>query len=278
MPSADPPTSNSRLIFEDNFTGLAGQPPDSSKWQPVTGGDGWGNQELEYYTSRPANVALDGAGHLAITAHAETYTGPDLVTRDYTSARLQTMGLFATTYGEVEARIKVPSALGLWPAFWALGSDISTVGWPACGEIDVMENLGNDPFTMYGSVHGPTTSGGAPGYGITAATRSPVSLAVGFHVYGVTWSPGALVFTLDGVPYATQTPATLGANRHWVFNKPFFLLLNLAVGGTWPGAPDATTAFPATMLVDWVRAYAPSAADSAAHRLARRRPFSQSKR
>jgi beta-glucanase (GH16 family) len=246
-------TTAPKLIWDDEFNGPAGSPPDPSKWRGVTGGDGWGNQELEYYTARPSNVSLDGAGHLAITARRETYTG-DGVTRVYTSARIQTKGLFQTTYGKLEARIKIPTGQGLWPAFWALGSDIDTAGWPGCGEIDVIENLGSDPFTIYGSIRGPQ-SGFANGYGITATARSAVSLAAGFHVFGVTWSPNKLVFTLDGVPYATRTPSSLSSGQQWVFTKPFYLLLNLAVGGTWPGSPNASTQLPATMLVDWVRVY-----------------------
>lgn len=242
-----------KLIWDDEFNGPAGSPPDPSKWRGVTGGDGWRNQELEYYTARPGNVSLDGAGHLVITARRETYTR-DGVTRFYTSARIQTKGLFQATYGKLEASIKIPTGQGLRPAFWALGSDIDTAGWPGCGEIDVIENLGGDPFTIYGSIHGPQ-SGLANGYGITAAGRSAVSLAAGFHLFGVTWSPNKIVFTLDGVPYATRTPSSLSSGQQWVFTKPFYLLLNLAVGGTWPGSPNASTQLPAMMLVDWVRVY-----------------------
>jgi beta-glucanase (GH16 family) len=243
-----------KLVFVDEFTGRAGAPPDPSKWQVVTGGGGWGNSELESYTSRSSNVALDGKGHLAITARRETYTGADGVTRYYTSARLQTKGLFESAYGELEARIKLPRGRGLWPAFWALGSNIDSVGWPACGEIDMMENLGNDPFTIYGTIRGPQ-AGSVDGYGIEATKRSSVSLAGGYHVYGVDWSPNKIVFTLDQVPYATMNHASLGPGQRWVFNRPFFLLLNLAVGGTWPGSPNSSTRFPATLRVDWVRVY-----------------------
>lgn len=243
-----------KLIFVDEFKGRAGAPPDPGKWQLVSGGGGWGNQELEYYTSRASNVALDGEGHLAITARRETYRGSDGVTRYYTAGRLQTKGLFQSTYGVLEARIKIPSGRGLWPAFWALGGNIDSVGWPACGEIDMMENLGNDPFTIYGSIHGPQ-AGLLNGYDIEATKRLPVSLAAGFHVYAVRWSPNKIVFTLDGVPYATKTPASLRRGQRWVFNKPFYLLLNVAVGGTWPGSPNSSTPFPATMRVDWVRVY-----------------------
>ena len=259
-PSATPaltapvPEAPNHSAWSDEFNGPAGAGPNPGKWSFATGGEGWGNEELESYTSRPVNAELDGQGHLAITARAETYTGADGVTRSYTAARLQTKGLYAITYGRIEARIKLPAGRGLWPAFWALGNDIGSVGWPNSGEIDVMESLGNEPFTLYGSIHGPEL-GSPDGYGLTTPHRSSVSLASGFHVYGVEWSPGVIVFTFDGIPYATQTPASLSAGQQWVFNKPFFLLLNLAVGGSWPGAPDSSTSFPATMLVDWVRVY-----------------------
>lgn len=239
--------------WSDEFNGPAGSAPDPAKWNIEVGGDGWGNEELEYYTSRAANVALDGRGHLAITARREGYTGADGRTREYTSARLQTKGLFSTTYGRIEARIKLPAGAGLWPAFWALGSDIESVGWPASGEIDVMESLGSDPFTLFGSLHGPE-EGQSRGYSFTAPERSVGSLAKHFHTYGVLWTSSSITFTFDGAFYSTIARTQLSP-QEWVFDKPFFLLLNLAVGGSWPGAPNASTRFPATVLVDWVRVY-----------------------
>jgi beta-glucanase (GH16 family) len=242
------------LTWSDEFNGSAGGPPNPSKWNVIYGGGGFGNDELQYYTSNSNNLAVDGAGHLVITALSGSYTGSDGVTRNYTSGAIQTKGLFQARYGTLDARIEIPQGQGLWPAFWAIGSDTDSVGWPQCGEIDMMENLGNDPFTIYGSIHGPQ-SGVANGYAITTAKHSHVSLAGGFHIYGVTWSPNKLVFTLDGAAYATYTPKSLSPTEQWVFNKPFFLILNLAVGGGWPGSPNATTTFPAKMLVDWVRVY-----------------------
>ena len=174
----------------------------------ATGGD----RELQYYTARPINASLDGAGHLAITARREVYSGSDGVTRDYTSALIQTAGRFQTTYGWIQARIKLPSGAGLWPAFWAIGTDFDRVGWPASGEIDLMENNGSDPFKVYGVLHGPMP-GQANGYNLVAAARSASSLAVGFHVFGIDWSPGKIVFTLDGVRYATRTPASVASRR-----------------------------------------------------------------
>jgi beta-glucanase (GH16 family)/transcriptional regulator with XRE-family HTH domain len=238
------------LIWHDEFEGPAGAPPDSTKWQVVTGAGGWGNHELEDYTSRASNVSLDGKGHLAITAEHGTYADGD-ATRNYTSGRIQTKGLYQSRYGQIEARIKLPAGEGLWPAFWALGADGA---WPASGEIDVMESIGSNPSTIFGSIHGPQ-AGSPRGYAISATEHAHESLADSFHTYGVDWSPTKIVFTLDGVPYATQTPSDLTSKQSWVFNKPFYLLLNLAVGGTWPGSPKASTRFPATMLVDWVRVY-----------------------
>jgi beta-glucanase (GH16 family) len=248
------PPAGYRLVWADEFNGPRGSTPDPANWQFETGGNGWGNRELQYYTSRPSNASLDGAGYLAITARREVYTGSDGVTRNYTSALIQTAGRFETTYGWIQARIKLPSGAGLWPAFWAIGADFNRVGWPASGEIDLMENIASDPFKVYGTLHGPAP-GRANGYNLVAAARSARSLAAAFHVFGIDWSPGKIVFTLDGVPYATRTPASLPAGGQWVFDKPFYLILNLAVGGNFPGPPDATTHFPAKMLVDWVRVY-----------------------
>ena len=143
-----------KLVWSDEFNGPNGSAVDSSKWVLETGGEGWGNEELEYYTDRTANVSVHD-GNLVIKAVAEKYTGPDGVTRNYTSARLKTLGKFSQTYGRFEARIKVPHGQGMWPAFWMLGDDIDKVGWPACGEIDIMENIGKEPDIIHGSIHGP---------------------------------------------------------------------------------------------------------------------------
>ncbi len=242
-----------RLIWSDEFSGPAGTRPDPQKWRIDTGGTGFGNRELEFYTARARNVALDGHGHLAITARREVYSGGGY-TRHYTSGKIEGQGKFSVTYGSIQARIELPAGQGLWPAFWALGTDVDSVGWPQAGEIDVMENLGQRPFTAYGSIHGPSTCTPFV-FGLTTAVKAPASLSRGFHVYGVNRSPDLVQLTLDGVPYATYTPSSLSPGEQWIFNKPFFLILNLAVGGTWPGAPNASTPFPARMLVDWVRVY-----------------------
>ena len=242
-----------KLLWSDEFGGAAGSAPDPTKWVVDSGGGGFGNNELEYYTSRASNVALDGAGHLKITALRENYSD-GAVTRSYTSGKIESKGKYDASYGSIQASIELPAGQGLWPAFWAVGADIDSVGWPRCGEMDIMENLGRDPFCAFGSLHGPYASGSAA-YGLTSATRNGVALSQGFHVYGVNWSPSLVQMTLDGVPYASYTQGSLPRGGQWVFTKPAYLILDLAVGGNWPGAPAAATRFPATMLVDWVRAY-----------------------
>ena len=242
------------LIWSDEFKGPAGGSPDSTNWSFDTGGDGWGNNELESYTSRPGNASLDGKGDLVITARAEKYTGSDGITRPYTSARLQTLNTFQFQYGLAEARIQVPSGQGLLPAFWMLGNEAyeSSEAWPGCGEIDAMEVLGSEPNVVNGTLHGPWPF--APD-GVGGTDESPTPLSAGFHVYGVEWAPERISFLLDGSVYKTITRADLPAGAAWPFQHPFFLLLNLAVGGEWPGSPDASTEFPARMVVNWVRVW-----------------------
>jgi beta-glucanase (GH16 family) len=241
-----------KLVWSDEFNGPAGAAPDPTKWE-IDGGGNARSHQREYYTASTRNVALDGQGHLAITALRETYSGGGY-TRNYTSGKIDGQGKYSTTYGSIQASIKLPAGRGLWPAFWALGTDIDQVGYPKSGEIDIMENLGRAPCTVYGTIHGPTTAS-PQDYYLSTSHRTTVSLAQGFHVYGLNWSPNLVQMTLDGVPYATYRPSSLARGQQWVFNKPFFLILNLAVGGNWAGAPKATTQFPARMLVDWVHVY-----------------------
>jgi beta-glucanase (GH16 family) len=244
------------LAWSDEFDGPAGASFDRAKWVADSGGSGWGNQEREFYTTRPENIALDGDGHLVITARAEPtnsnyscWYGPCR----YTSARIKTKGHFAQAYGRFEARIRIPRGQGMWPAFWMLGDNLDAVGWPRGGEIDVMENIGREPNRVHGTMHGPGYSG-AGGIG------GPFSLARGafaddFHVYAVEWTPRLIKWFVDENEYFRTTPASIPANTAWVYDHPFFLLLNVAVGGSWPTDPDATTSFPQTMVVDYVRAY-----------------------
>ena len=242
------------LVWSDEFSGACGSSPDSSKWTYDLGGKGWGNQELESYTNRKENAHIE-KGKLVITAQKETYTGADGVTRDYTSARLKTQGLFAQTYGRFEARIKIPAGQGMWPAFWMLGKDISSIGWPKCGEIDIMENVGKEPATVHGSLHGPSTV--RPTSDLTSIFSLPASqnFADDFHLYAVEWDSEIVRFYVDSNLYATFNSSQWPAGGKWVFDHPFFIILNLAVGGGWPGSPDASTKFPQSMLVDYVRVY-----------------------
>jgi beta-glucanase (GH16 family) len=245
----------SHLIWSEEFNGPAGSGPSPNNWNFDTGGKGWGNEELESYTSRPQNAELDGKGDLDITARAESYTGSDGIARQYTSARLQTLHKFQFQYGLVEARIQVPSGKGMWPAFWLLGNEgyASEHAWPDCGEIDAMEVLGSEPNVVHGTLHAAWPW--APKDGVGGRAESPNPLSGGFHVYGVEWAPERISFLLDGTVYQTITPADLPSGAAWPFDHPFFLLLNLAVGGDWPGAPNTSTQFPAHMLVDWVRVW-----------------------
>jgi beta-glucanase (GH16 family) len=241
------------LAWAEEFNGPAGSPADPRTWRAETGGGGWGNSELQYYTSEPANAALDGAGSLAITV---ARPDPQLAQARYdgcryTSARLLTKDLRSFQYGLIQARIKLPAGRGIWPAFWMLGTNIDTAGWPGCGEIDVMENFGANPAAVHGTIHGPGYSGEG---GITASLDAGSPLAAGFHMYSVCWEPDRIRWYADQRLYHTVAPADLGGNR-WVFDHDFYLLLNVAVGGRFSQHPDQSTAFPQTMLIDYVRVY-----------------------
>jgi beta-glucanase (GH16 family) len=243
------------LVWSDEFNGPNGSSVDASKWVAETGGDGWGNKELEYYTARTKN-AYTQDGNLVIKASREKYTGADGVARDFTSARLKTQGKFSQAYGRFEARIKIPRGEGMWPAFWMLGDDIGKVGWPACGEIDIMENIGKEPATVHGSIHGPGYIGTV---GLEAAYKLPAGqqFADDFHVFAAEWDPDVIRLYVDDHLYSTRPRAALNPGWKWPFDHPFFLLLNVAVGGDWPGNPDAAMVFPQSMLVDYVRVYRP---------------------
>ena len=243
--------SAAAVTFSDNFDGAAGSAVNSSKWTLETG-DNVNNHEREYYTSGTNNAALDGQGHLVITAKKENPANYQCWygTCQYTSARLNTSGKFSAQYGHVEARMKIPRGQGMWPAFWMLGTDIGSVGWPNSGEIDVMENVGFEPSTIHGTIHGPGYSG-SNGIGAAYSLSNGQAFADAFHTFAVDWAPNSIKWSVDGVVYQTRTPADVGGNT-WAFNKPFFLILNLAVGGYWPGDPDGSTAFPAQLVVDSV--------------------------
>ena len=234
------------LVWQDEFDGPAGQSPDSTRWGYDIGTD-WGNAQLEFDTDRPENVSLDGQGRLAIIAREEAYQG-----RNYTSARITTEGKFEQTYGRFEARIQLPWGQGIWPAFWLLGSNFPTVGWPECGEINIMEYRGQEPSTVHGTIHGP---GYSAGQGITRRyDMSGGRFDTGFHVFAVEWGPDYIDWYVDDTRYHSLTPEDLDGDR-WVFDHPFYIILNVAVGGSYVGPPNASTTFPQTMLIDWVRVY-----------------------
>jgi beta-glucanase (GH16 family) len=241
-PPPPPPPQAWQLVWHDEFDAAA---LDTTRWVRETGGHGWGNAELEFYTDRVENARLEN-GFLVIEARRESFGN-----QEYTSARLKTQGLAAWRYGRVEARIQVPRGQGLWPAFWMLGDNISLVGWPACGEIDIMENIGREPATVHGTVHGPNYSG-ANGIG-GAYTLSAGAFADDYHVFAIEWQAGSIQWFVDSTLFRTVLPSDLPGP--WVYNHPFFIILNVAVGGYWPGNPDTTTVFPQTMRVDYVRVY-----------------------
>lgn len=239
---------NWQLTWSDEFEGNAGQSPDASKWtfDIGTGNNGWGNQELQYYTKRPENVALDGKGNLVLTARRESFSGSA-----FTSARLKTQGLFSQTYGRFEARLKTPYGPGVWPAFWLLGNEVSTLGWPQCGEIDIMELRGQEPQLINGTVHGPGYSGGAAVTKIFGLKNSRFD--ADFHVFAIEWGQDYIDFFVDNTLYQRITPEKL--DGEWVFNDPFFIIMNIAVGGNYVGFPVLQTPFPQMMTVDYVRVY-----------------------
>jgi len=243
--ASDPGSSQWRLVWQDEFDGAAGLPPDSTKWDHDIGTD-WGNAQLEYDTDRTENASLDGEGNLVITARKESYLG-----QPYTSARIVTRDLFERTYGRFEARIQLPWGQGMWPAFWLLGANIETVGWPQCGEIDIMEYRGQQPSTLHGSLHGP-------GYSAAQAVTKRYDLPndrfdTGFHTFAVEWKADEIRWFVDGTLYHTVSREDVPGE--WVFNHPFYIILNLAVGGGWVGAPNENTIFPQRMLIDYVRVY-----------------------
>ena len=250
------------LVWQVEFDGAAGRGVDSTKWQIdstdgcASGNCGWGNNEKEYYTGATDNLALDGAGHLKIVARTETgrtcYYGPCR----YTSAKITTRGKFTAAPGRVEARIKLAAGQGLWPAFWLLGGNISTVGWPRCGELDIMENHGSRMESTSSAIHGPGYFGNTPF--VHADTRARGSFADDFHVFAVEWDSSRVRFFVDDSLHYTVERRQIELRGPWVFDKSFFIILNLAVGGNFDSDPRSDAVFPATMLVDYVRVYRPS--------------------
>ncbi|MET8341231.1 discoidin domain-containing protein [Streptomyces microflavus] len=257
---ADP--TYDRLVFSDEFNGPAGAAPDPAKWVPETGTGP--NNELEYYTNNK-NAAQDGNGSLVLEARREATPGsacpPDPLsgstTCQYTSARLNTYGKFQFTYGRVEARIKVSGTQGLWPAFWMLGADYFDKGrpWPYTGEIDIMEHVGKEPKTAYSTLHAPAYNGAA-GYGGPHTLPGGADYADDFHTFAVDWNSTGMTFRVDGqVSFRVDRDELERTRGPWVFDHDFFLILNNAVGGDWPGPPDTTTRFPQKLSVDYIKVW-----------------------
>jgi beta-glucanase (GH16 family) len=250
-------SSSWQLVWSDEFEGPKGTSPDAKKWQPDVGNgiDGWGNKELEYHTDNQ-NDYLDGQGNLVLEARKENsanyqcWYGPC----KYTSARLSTNSHFSFTYGRLEARIKVPHGQGVWSGFWLLGDNCDAVGWPTCGEIDIMENISQEPNIIHGSVHGPGTLSGQ-GYFSGSYTLPKGTFADDFHIFTIEWDANHMAFSVDGNNYATLNKTDLINQRNWVYDHPFDIILHLPIGGLWPGQPSSTTAFPQRLYVSYIRLY-----------------------
>ena len=242
---------NLNLIFEDEFNGETGASINTDNWNFEIGNgvNGWGNNELQYYTDRPENVSLDGNGNMVITARREAFQG-----FPFTSARITTKDKVEQQYGRFEARIKMPGGRGVWPAFWMLGNDIDEIPWPTVGEIDISELRGQEPDITIGSVHGPGYSGGNAISGSYVIENDRFD--GDFHEYAIEWTEDAIDYYLDGIRFNRITKDDIPAGAEWVFNeRPFFLLLNVAVGGNFVGFPVDSTPLPQSMVVDYVRIY-----------------------
>ena len=251
----EPSTAGWKPVWSDEFNAPDGSAIDAKKWNVEEGGNGWGNHELETYTDRHNNVEQRG-GNLLITARRETFTGKDGISKPYTSARVNTQSKFAQTYGRIEARMKLPEGgQGVWPAFWMLGNPTAEFkDWPGIGELDIMEQIGKEPGTVHSTLHGPGYAGDSQ-MGVPFNLPEGKKLSDDWHVFAVEWEPAAIRFYVDGTLFGMETPTNVPSGQKWVFDHPFFIIFNLAIGGDWPGNPDETTKLPTTMLVDWVRVY-----------------------
>ena len=260
------PKKTLKLLWSDEFNGKKGSLPSSKTWSREIGGGGWGNSERQYYTDKAANASMDGSGKLVITANrisneyaeqiGDVPGTEDILNRwsecQFTSARMKTARNIGFMYGRIEARIKMPQGVGTWPAFWMLGGDLlDGVPWPECGEIDIMEFRGDIPDRSTSALHGPTTP---PGSGLGAAFMSYDSLSNGYHTYAIEWKKNSITFIVDGRVTGAYSAADTGS-RGWVYNQKFFLILNLAMGGTYAGEYIDPTLNQAQLSVDYIRFY-----------------------
>ena len=236
------------LVWSDEFTANQTNGIDTTKWTHDIGrgNNGWGNQELEYYTDKTENISLDGKGNLTITARKENFGGAS-----FTSSRIKTQGKFSTKYGKIEARIKCPYGPGVWPAFWMLGTNVDQVGWPTCGEIDIMELKGQEPNVIYGSLHGPGYSAGNSITQRYALINNRFD--TDFHTFSIEWNQEKVDYFVDN--YLYQRIERSQTKGNWVFDQEFYLILNVAIGGTYVGYVNIDTPFPQTMYIDYVRVY-----------------------
>ena len=232
-----------KLIWNDEFNGKT---LNMSSWSYDIGGSGWGNNELEYYTNSSKNSFLTG-GYLVIEARKENYGS-----NNYTSARVLSKDKVQFTYGRIDIRAKLPKGQGIWPALWMLGSNISTNAWPSCGEIDIMELLGNNPKTIYGTIHWGQAGTGSTHIGSNYALTTD-DFSSSFHLFSLLWKQDVLTFYVDDVPYFIANKSQITGT--YPFDKPFFFILNVAVGGDWPGNPTDLTEFPQQMIVDYIRVF-----------------------
>jgi beta-glucanase (GH16 family) len=255
-----------KLVWSDEFNGKKGSKPSSKIWSAEIGGGGWGNSELEYYTDKAANASMDGSGRLVITANrisdeygdqiGEVPGTEDILNRcsecQFTSARLKTARKVGFMFGRIEARMKLPQGLGTWPAFWMLGGDLlDGVPWPECGEVDIMEYAGMYSDRSTSAVHGPTTPKGS---GLGAQYLNYVPLSDDYHTYAIEWKKNSIDFIVDGRVNGSVSSKETGT-RGWVFNQEFFIILNLAMGGTYAGEyidPDLNQA---QLNIDYIRVY-----------------------
>ena len=245
--------SGRTLVWSDEFNSI-----NSANWTFETGGGGWGNNELQYYTNGQNSFIMNdsaaGGNVLVIEARRDNPAGYGCWygSCTYTSSRMITRNKRSFQYGRIEARMKLPQTQGIWPAFWMLGNNFGTAGWPGSGEIDIMEHVGYEPTVTHGALHGPGYSGNTPFFG---THYLPHSADAAYHVYAVEWSANEIAWFVDGTRFYSVTRSQVQTRGNWVFDQPFWILLNIAVGGNWPGSPNGSSVFPQRLYVDYVRVY-----------------------
>jgi hypothetical protein len=248
-----PSSGGPSLVWSDDFNSI-----NTGTWNHETGGGGWGNNEREYYTAgQNASIQFDAQANSNVLVLEARRDNPANYNCwygrcEYTSSRMNTSGKRTFQYGRIEARLKLPQTQGIWPAFWMLGNDIGSVGWPACGELDIMEHVGFEPTITHGAMHGPNYSGNTPFAGTNYLNEQ---VNANYHVYAIEWNSTSVRWFVDGVQFYSVTKSQVQGYGNWVFDHPMFLILNVAVGGNWPGSPNGSSVFPQRMYVDYIRVY-----------------------